>query len=256
MVLSIGHTLSRGVKRSLSRSGVAVFGLIAVAQLLLIGSLNTVLRGLLAGLDTGQSATEMGIGFAFPVSTNAAVAIGLGALLCNTTFIAIAARLLSREPAALSSLPRECFTRRIGWVVLSTLAVTAVITPLVTLGMLLIVPGLFLAVSFQFAVFAIAVEDAGPLTALRRSWGLARGNRWRLLALVLILAVPVGLSSGLGSVLMVIDPVAGQLVTVLVTTVFVVVSYGVIADAFVQLRNDTSSSGGGGVAGSADAQPL
>ena len=81
--------------------------------------------------------------------------------------------------------------------------------------LLLIVPGIFLAVSFVVYREALMIEGLGPIASLGRSWRLATGERWRLLgaglALIvisifafgiagvvvyLVLAELVGLSSG------------------------------------------------------------
>jgi hypothetical protein len=60
---------------------------------------------------------------------------------------------------------------------------------LVGLGMILIVPGVFLAVMLLVSTIACILEDRSPVEALKRSRELTRGNRWRLLGLVLILFV-------------------------------------------------------------------
>ena len=63
---------------------------------------------------------------------------------------------------------------------------------LVSLGMFfLIVPGVFLAVMLLVSTIACILEDRSPLEALKRSRELTRGNRWRVLGLVLILALLV-----------------------------------------------------------------
>jgi hypothetical protein len=67
---------------------------------------------------------------------------------------------------------------------------------LVTIGFaLLFVPGLFLLVSFVFMPMYVAVEDDDFVTALRRSWVLARGDRWSILGLVLAV-VAIGGAAG------------------------------------------------------------
>jgi hypothetical protein len=61
---------------------------------------------------------------------------------------------------------------------------------LVSLGMFfLIVPGVFLAVMLLVSTIACILEDRSPVEALKRSRELTRGNRWRVLGLVLILAL-------------------------------------------------------------------
>lgn len=46
----------------------------------------------------------------------------------------------------------------------------------------LVFPAILLAVGWAVTVPAIVVERAGPVAALRRSWGLTRGHRWQVLA--------------------------------------------------------------------------
>jgi len=63
---------------------------------------------------------------------------------------------------------------------------------LISLGMsFLIVPGVFLAVMLMVSTIACILEDRSPVEALKRSRELTRGNRWRLLGLVLILFILV-----------------------------------------------------------------
>jgi len=72
---------------------------------------------------------------------------------------------------------------------------------LVSIGVLIgfvlfVVPGLWLATLWIVAVPAAIVEDLPPLSAVRRSSQLTRGNRWPALVLV-ILSVAVGTGLGL-----------------------------------------------------------
>lgn len=155
----------------------------------------------------------------------------------------VTARLLTRDLSALSSLPGNLFTRRIGRAFLSALVVSAVLVVVVPLGFaLLFIPGLFLTVSLQFALFAVAVEDTGPIDALRRSWELASGNRWRLLALIILFGVLGGIGGAVGSLFAFVSPLLGQLASLVINSVLVILMYGILADAFVQLRNGPAAS--------------
>jgi len=234
MTLSIGASLQNGLRRSATRSGLVVFLLTLVYQIVLIAATNTLAVDLLQQIGVDDVPA---VGVTLPVSMLVAAAIGVGALLFGLASYPISVRLLSREQTALATLPRSLFTRRLGRLVVSTLAVTLVMTPPIVLGFLLIVPGLYLAVSLQFTVFAIATEDAGPLTAFRRSWTLATGNRWRLLGMLVVAAL-IGLASGLGTLAAAISPAAGQVVAAIATAAAVVVTYGVLADAFRQLGGE------------------
>ena len=255
MALKLGRALGRGARRSASVSGLVVLVLTAVYQLVFLGAVNTLVVNL---LPAGAQPAEVGsIGFSLPLSTDAAAALGVVSFLFGTGVFLVAARLLARDTTALGSLPAEAFTRRLGWALLSVLVVNVVLSILIPLGLaLLIVPGLFLAVSFQFAVFAVAVEDDGPVAALRRSWELASGNRWRLLALVVLLGVVGGVSGAVGSVFSLADPLVGQVVSIGITSVFLVLMYGILADAFLQLREEPLLAGRGGSSGTAARETL
>lgn len=48
---------------------------------------------------------------------------------------------------------------------------------------LLIVPGIILAIGWSFAPYLVIEQGAGPVDALKRSWELTKGNRWTLFLL-------------------------------------------------------------------------
>lgn len=224
-------------------------------QLVFLGAFNTVVVNQLpSGVDPSDLGT---VGFSLPLSTGAATGLLVVSLLFGTVVFLWAARLLARDTAVLDSLPAAAFTRRIGWATLSLLVVNVVLAVAIPLGLVaLVVPGLFLAVSFQVVAFAVAVEDRGPVDALRRSWGLASGNRWRLLALVVLFAVIGGVSGAVGSVLSFVDPVVGQIVSLAITSAFLVLMYGILADTFLQLRDEPMLGRGGGSSGVTDTEAL
>jgi hypothetical protein len=255
MALQLGRALGRGARRSASVSGLVVLVLTVLYQIAFLGAVNTIIANL---LPDGVRPTETGtIGFSLPLSTDAAAVLAVVSFLFGTGVFVVAARLLARDPTTLASLPAEAFTRRLGRALPSLVVVNLVLAVAIPLGLaLFVVPGLFLAVSFQFAVFAVAVEDHGPLGALRRSWTLASGDRWRLLVLVVLFGVVGGVSGALGSLFSLADPLVGQLVSVGVTSVFLVLMYGVLADAFLQLRGEPMLGGGGGSSGTADVEAL
>ena len=66
---------------------------------------------------------------------------------------------------------------------------------------LLIVPGLILLTFWSVGAPAIVAEDAGPIEAFGRSWGLVRGNAWSVFgALVLILLIVIAIGVVLGAI--------------------------------------------------------
>jgi hypothetical protein len=70
-----------------------------------------------------------------------------------------------------------------------------VIVPL--LSVLLLVLQLRLFTSWSVSAAVVVLERPGGLGALGRSRELVRGNRWRVLALILALAIPLALASGI-----------------------------------------------------------
>lgn len=243
MALQIGNAIGSGLRRSLSVSGGVLMVLMFAFVLVFMSATNTVFLELLPPevQETGQ------FGLTLPVSAAVAGVIAGIAMLLGMVFSITMTRALTREHAELSSFPSELFTRRIGRAIVSMIGASFLIQLAVTIGMVfLLVPGLFLAVSFMFSVYAIGVEDERAIDSLSRSWELASGNRWGLFGLTVIVALAVGVGSGLGTILTSIDPVAGQVATLALTSVLTVLGNGVIADAYVQLRDDEDGGGSGG----------
>ena len=116
----------------------------------------------------------------------------------------------------------------------------------VILGLIvLVVPGVFLAVMLPVSTVACILEDRPPMEALKRSRELTRGNRWRLLGLLLILLLfytGAGLlgeipTAGIGALVApVVSSAAGGLLAVFGTIV--------LTHTFLELRrlNVTSAA--------------
>lgn len=237
--LQLGQAIGRGARRSLSTSGIAALALLVSYQVLFVISFNTIA---MEQIPSEVQSSNTGVGFTLPLPTEFAAALIVFALLLGIGTLLITARLFARDVSALSSLPRELFTRRVGRAFISTLVVSVVLGIAIPIGfVLLFIPGLFLIVSLQFAVFAVAIEDAGPIGALRRSWELASGNRWRLLALVILFGIVTSVGGAIGSLFAFVSPSVGQLASIVLNSIFVILVYGIIADSFVQLRGESAS---------------
>jgi len=245
MGLTIGQALGRGTRRTLSASGAVLLVSMLLYQFVMVGAVNTLVATSLPPEVASEASAAGGIGFTFPVSTGVAGAITAVAVLFGAAVFFLATRLLARDLSALGSIPASLVSRRFGWAFLSTLAVSLILSIVIPIGfVMLFVPGIFLAVSFQFAIFAVGVEDRGPIAALRRSWELATGNRWRLFGLLLLVFVVGAVAGGVGTVVSLIDPTTGQYVSIVVNSVLVVITYGILADAFVQLREGSTATSG------------
>jgi hypothetical protein len=103
----------------------------------------------------------------------------------------------------------------------------------------LLVPGVFLAVCFLFFTFAVGVEDRGIIGALKRSWGLSRGNRLKLTALVIFAGVIGAISGIVGTVFDIAgSAIVGELIVNTINSILFVLLYGIIAAAYLQIQDD------------------
>ena len=85
-----------------------------------------------------------------------------------------------------------------------TLALASILVGLVVgLGfVLLIIPGIYLAIRLVFVPQAIVLERKGVMDAFSRSWNLVEGSWWRVLGIVLVFGIVVAVVSGiLGAIL-------------------------------------------------------
>lgn len=120
--------------------------------------------------------------------------------------------------------------------------------------MLFIFPGLFLAVSFLFFIFAVSVEDRGVIEALKRSWDLSRGNRLKLTVIVILSGVIGLVIGGVGTILdLAGTPIVADLVSNTISSVLFVLLYGIMSSAYLQVRGDDDQDG---FDGSETAQPM
>ena len=235
MSLRIGDAVGDGVRRAVTYSGGLLMALIFVYQLLVVGSVNRIVTAVLP--PEAQPRPELGLVIPVPVAVAAGlVVVGL---LFGPVLYLWAARALTRSQSDLDSLPGKLLTRRIGRATVSAVGANIVVSIAVLIGfILLIVPGIFLAISFVFVMFAIGVEDERAIDAMRRSWTLASGDRWPLLGLGLLVLILTAVASTLGSILSFVSPVAGQVGSLALRSVLAIVVYSILADAYVQLADE------------------
>ena len=252
MSLRLGRAFADGIRRVLTRTGGTLLVSLLVLQLLIQTSVNTAILGVFPPEATAQ--LDGPLGLTLPIPAAAAAALLVVALLLNGAFFVALARGLTRPIDELGSFPESLYTRRIGRATLSLVGGGLVVGITVPIGFgLLIIPGIFLAVCFLFVPFEIGVGDERAGAALKRSWGRSRGNRLRLTVLVVLAGVIGGVIGVVGAVFDVARAaVVGDVLTNLLSTVLFVGLYGIIADAYVQLRDD----GTDGIDGSGTAAPV
>jgi len=102
----------------------------------------------------------------------------------------------------------------------------------------LFIPGLFLLVSLIFTQVFVAVEGEGPFEALSSSWSLAKGNRFPLFGLGVVIFVISLLASIPTGIVTVFSPAVGTLLTYVVSGFVSIFSLAVMIDAYQQLKSE------------------
>ncbi|QGX95865.1 hypothetical protein EI982_14280 [Haloplanus rallus] len=235
MSLRIGAALQSGGSRLVSRTGT----LLTVSYLVLYAvyqtGFNVLMNALYARIGL-PAAIPAPIGLPLPV----AAAVVAAALLVLTWVSLVAIRTFVAGER--DAIPRGFWTDGVGWA-LPNLVVGGLLTSvLVTVGFVfLILPGLFLLVGLAFMAMYIAVEGDDFVTAMRRSWGLARGNRLSILGLVVVVAAlgaAAGVGFGLASLVLALaglEPLTPLLTAVLVAPM-TMYNVAAVSAAFEQLR--------------------
>lgn len=243
MALQLVDAVTDGIGRTVTKTGGILFALLLATQLLLLASVNTAV----AAQFPPEAAEALGL--MLPVSGTVASVLLLGTFLFTAVYFVMVARAFSRPRVELSSFPSSVYSRRVGRATLSMLVGGIVVFIAVMIGLVFfILPGIFLAASFMFFIFAVGVEDRGVIGGLKRSWGLARGNRLRLGLFVFlvgilggILGIPSAIFQAAGA------PIIGDLITAFVNSFIFTIIYGIMAAMYVQLRE---GDGEGGIPGS------
>lgn len=244
MALQIRRALGNGVTKTLSTAGFVFMILLALVEIVFLASTNTLTEAFLASLDLPAGATQSStsVPLSLPVSATVAAVIGFIGFLVLQLLLIVLIRVMTAEN---QTITRESYTRRMGWVFINSIVGGIVVGFLTMIGfILLVIPGLFLTVSLLFTTVYIADEDEGFISAIRDSWRLTAGNRWRLFGLYLaiiilsmVISVVPGLALPSGSALSLI-------VSTILTTVLIVYMMAVLTDAYRQLRDENQPGHG------------
>ena len=238
MTLQIRRALGNGISKTLTGAGLGFVVLLGIAQIAFLASTNTLTEAFLTGLDlpAGAAQSSTSVPLSLPVSVSVA---GVLAFVLLLIFQVITVALIRVMVADQQTITQESYTRRMGWVVLNSIVAGIIVGVLTMIGfVLLVIPGLFLTVSLLFTTVYIADEDESFVSAIRNSWSLTSGNRWRLFGLylaVMILFMLVSFATGFalpsGSALALV-------VSSVLTTILVVYMMAVLTDAYRQLRDE------------------
>lgn len=252
MSLQIGAALREGGYRLASRTG----AILTVAYVLLYAvymvAFNDIVNAAYAEIDVEIEALSPALGADPTVS--GLVVLACLVLLSWLTVVAVRAFVADER----DGIPRELLVDRAAFATANLVVGGIVLTVLLTVGfMLLVVPGVFLAVSLIFMTMYVAVEDDNFLAAMRESWRLTKGERLSIFLLFLVVfAVVFAISIAMGIVSMIAvfagASVVVDLLNVLVLGPAIMYNLAVLSVAFVQIRDD---EGPGATAGTPTGTP-
>jgi hypothetical protein len=220
--LSIGEMLDAGFKLFRQRFGTLMVCVLAPVVPLSIISTIIVASVDDTAFDVNATTTDSGSADVANLIDNilsgAAAAIAIAAC-----FKVISSAYLGERTDAMSSL-------RYGLSRLFPLIVAYIVMSIgIGLGLvLLVIPGIFLAVKWSMTFPALVAERAGAFAAMGRSWDLTRGHWWRtfgalivvvLISFVLAFAILVGLGAAVASS----DSISELAFAVLITIVTIIV---------------------------------
>jgi len=250
MSLDIGAALREGAARTVERNGlllVGVFVLIGLATAVASQSLGAALPDALPQNATNGSAVPGGPGFggedqptplALPMPAVVAAALTVAMTVLTEAVRIVSVRTFVSDET--ERVPRGFVGRNIGLATLNGLLGALVVGVLVAVGLvLLVVPGLFLAVGFLFVRQEIAVEDANFVDAMANSWALAKGNRIEVLVLAVVV-VAVDLLSSLPQFAP-IGALPATLATTVLGAVTAVFGIAVVSRAYAGVQTETET---------------
>jgi len=207
------------------RDTVAVFARNAVAftAVGLLSSLPTLALDAMTGVDTGRT-----------VALVADIVLGLMiACVCQAMIVDAACESMARRPVRMARSVARGVKRALPVLGVSFLSVLFIV-----LGLLvLIVPGVIVALIVSVAIPACVIEDLGPFDSLRRSDELTSGFRWRIFGVLALFTIATWIGNTLVQALYgVVAPWAGLVLEALWTGVDVAVNAIVAAVLYVALR--------------------
>lgn len=249
MSLSVGDALRDGLRRTFERNGllllVVFVGLrgtstvaadtLARANLDLARQLDT-LPGA-AAPDGLQGIAETPTPYALPVEVGTAFLLAIVVALLAEAVRIVAVRTLVSDRT--ETIPSDYLRRNIGLATLNSFLGGIVVLTLTVVGLVaLILPGIFLALSFFFVRQEIAVRDVNFVEAMAGSWELTAGNRIALLGLAMALVL-IGLVASIpGFLIGFVSPGVGSVIGVLTRAVVIVFSVATVARAYDRLRTE------------------
>jgi hypothetical protein len=249
MSFSVGEALRDGFRRTFQRNGVllmVVFVGLRGTSAIAADTLTRANLELARQFDTlpgsaapngFQGIVETPTPYALPVGVGTAFVLAIAVALLAEAVRIVAVRTLVSDRT--DTVPPDLIRRDIGLATLNAFLGGIVVLTLTVIGLVaLILPGLFIALSFFFVRQEIAVRDVNFVDAMAGSWELAAGHRFGLLGLATALVL-IGLVASIpGFLIGFVSPGVGSIVGILTRAVVIVFSVASVARAYDQLRGD------------------
>lgn len=198
MSIDVQETVSEGFDRATARNGLILAAVYFVVQLINIAVSNTQAQNAMEQMGGqmpggfgplgGAAGPEAVQGITLPLPSPVLALLSLALALVGVLLTLVAARLFVSDET--ETVPEEYYQRNLVGGFINLLIGSIVMAILVGIGLiLLIVPGIFLLVSFAFMIFVVSVEDESFVEGLSRSWDLAQGNRLDIFLVMLVIFV-------------------------------------------------------------------
>ena len=246
MSLSVGDALRDGLGRTFERNGLQlVAGFVALRAVSTVAD-DTLTRANLALADRlgtlpgtlpapFPALAEAPTPYALPLGVAAAFALALGVALVAEAVRIVAVRTLVSERT--DRIPRAFLARNLLPATVNGFVGGIVVLTLTVIGLVaLVVPGVFVALSFFFVRQEIAVRDVNFVDAMAGSWALVGGSRLELFALAVAVVIAGFLASIPGFLVGLVSPSLGTAVGVVARAFVVVFGVASAARAYDQLR--------------------
>jgi len=239
MSLQIGDAVRDGFRRTVRRNG-----LVLVGAFVGFGLINAVVTQSLTAAVTDLTARSgtaaqpqlfpSPSALAIPISLPVALVLVILFAFVAEAFRVVAVRVFAGPETA--TIPDDA-TSDLPATVLNSFVANVVTAVGVTIGLVLLVfPGVYLAMALLFVRQEVAIGGDNAIDALSTSWTRTKGNRLSLFALALVLFV-VGLgASAPGFLLQLVSPTVGTVVSTVLTGVVSVFGIAVVTQAYEQLR--------------------
>jgi hypothetical protein len=237
--LQIGSALSDGIDSLTTRGGARLVAVYVVLQVITQVAINSLFATTLADQLPAEAMNT-----AYPLALDVPLAVsGVVTAIALVATILVSIVAMRALYADLDEVPNAQHTHRLPRTLAVLIVVSLITGVAIGIGLIfLVIPGIFLAVALVFTQLAVVVEEAGVVGALKRSWSLTKGNRIRLFALGLIVAIVSGILSALFGLLGVVSPAVGNLVSAAITGVMSLFGLAVLVSAYQQITDSESAT--------------